>query len=118
MDASAQGARAAGGLVIGILPDDDAHDATDHLDIAVLTGLGDARNEVNVLTSRVVVACRGGAGTLSEIALALKARRPVVALDFPLGGPFEPYERDGLLVHVSTPAEAVAAVERCLAADR
>ena len=115
MEASARGAKDAGGLVVGILPDDDARHATAHLDVAIVTGLGDARNEVNVLSSRVVVACRGGAGTLSEIALALKAGRPVIALDFPLGGPFEEFEFAGLIVHVATPAEAIAAIERILA---
>ncbi|MEO1589980.1 MAG: cytochrome, partial [Cyanobacteria bacterium J06632_22] len=36
--------------------------------------------QINVLTSQVVVACGLGAGTVSEIALALKAQRPVVLL--------------------------------------
>ena len=80
MAASARGARAAGGLVVGILPDRDDTDASPDLTIALVTGLGDARNAVNVLSSNVVVALPGGAGTLSEIALAFKARKPLVLL--------------------------------------
>ena len=85
MDASARGASEAGGLVVGILPDGDAHRASAHVDIPIRTGMGDARNAVNVLSSDVVIALRGGAGTLSEIALALKAQRPVIALAFDPG---------------------------------
>jgi uncharacterized protein (TIGR00725 family) len=85
MDASARGAARAGGLVVGILPGRDRRGASPHLSIAVVTGLGDARNAVNVLSSDVVVALPGGAGTLSEIALALKAGRKVVALGWPEG---------------------------------
>ncbi len=38
-----------------------------------------SRNHINVLTSDVVVALPGGAGTASEIALALAYKRPIVA---------------------------------------
>lgn len=80
MAAAARGARRAGGLTLGILPGDDAVGASPDVDIAIVTGLGQARNNVNVLTSRVVIACGLGAGTAAEVALALKAGRPVVLL--------------------------------------
>jgi uncharacterized protein (TIGR00725 family) len=81
MEAAARGAHEAGGLTVGILPGDDASDASPFIDIPVVTGMGQARNNVNVLTSRALVACGTGAGTASEIALALKARKPVVLLN-------------------------------------
>lgn len=81
MDAVNRGARNAGGMTIGILPDSDRSAASEALDVAIVTGLGSARNYVNVLSSDVVVSCgAGGAGTASEIALALKAGKPVVLL--------------------------------------
>ena len=80
MEAACRGAREAGGLTVGILPTEDAGDASEFVDLAVLTGMGQARNQINVLTSRVVFACGAGAGTASEIALAVKARRPVILL--------------------------------------
>jgi uncharacterized protein (TIGR00725 family) len=44
--------------------------------------MGSARNNINVLSSDVVVACgMGGAGTASEIALALKGNKPVILLN-------------------------------------
>lgn len=85
MAASANGAERAGGRVIGILPGRSEEDESpsEDLTIPIYTGLGDARNVVNVLSSDVVVACRGGTGTLSEVALAVKAGRPVILLDWP-----------------------------------
>lgn len=110
MDASARGASEAGGLVVGVLPDDDAHAASRHLDVAIRTGMGDARNAINVLSSDVVIALAGGAGTLSEIALALKAGRPVVTLGFDPGSGFDRYRACGALRDAGTIAEAVALV--------
>lgn len=80
MDASARGATKAGGLTIGILPDrgHGRGQTSEHVQVPIYTGLGDARNAVNVLSSDVVVALPGGPGTLSEVALALKARKHVV----------------------------------------
>ena len=115
MAAVSRGASSAGGLVIGILPGDSADGASPHLDIAIPTGLGDARNAVNVLASDVVIALRGGAGTISEVALALKAGKRVVMLDFHLGSAFDAYYDGGMLFDVSSPHECVELVQRLLA---
>jgi len=115
MAASARGAAEAGGLVIGILPGESTAGASAHLDIAVPTGLGDARNVVNVLASHVVIALPGGAGTMSEVALALKSGRSVVTLGFPLGASFLKFYEQGQLVDASTPQGAIEAVKRFLA---
>lgn len=80
MDAASRGAKAANGLTVGILPDDCDRDLSDAVDIAIITGMGSARNNINVLSSDVVIACGMGAGTASEVALALKANKPVVLL--------------------------------------
>ncbi len=114
MDASASGARSEGGLVIGVLPDEDDAGASPYLDVGIRTGMGDARNAINALSSDVVIALRGGAGTLSEVALALKARRPVIALDFDLGSAFERYRDSGALKQASSVAEAIAMVRESI----
>jgi uncharacterized protein (TIGR00725 family) len=80
MEAAARGAKAAGGLTIGILPGIDAGDANCFIDIAIPTGMGQARNVVNVMAAGAVIAVSGGYGTLSEIAHALKMGIPVIAL--------------------------------------
>jgi uncharacterized protein (TIGR00725 family) len=79
MDAASKGAKASGGLTVGILPTMNRRTTSVAVDIAIFTDMGSARNYINVLTSDVVVACgEGGAGTVSEIALALKAGKFVV----------------------------------------
>ena len=62
MEASAKGARNYGGLTVGILPGRSGQDASEYLDIRIVTGMGDARNAINVLSSDAVVACAGGPG--------------------------------------------------------
>lgn len=118
MAASAAGASLAGGLVVGILPGDDLSGVAPGVDIAIPTGMGDARNAINVLASRIVVALPGGAGTISEIALALKSDRPVVTIRMDLGAAFDPYRRTGRLIETSGAEEAFAAVLRILNEDR
>lgn len=112
MAASAQGAAEAGGLTIGILPDDHLLSASAYIDIPIPTGMGDARNVINVLASRVVIAMRGGAGTISEVAHALKLGRPVICIDFRLGPEFDRYRASGRLIDVETPEEAVGLAKR------
>jgi uncharacterized protein (TIGR00725 family) len=80
MDAASRGAQEAGGLTIGILPTASAESVSSFVSIPVFTDLGNARNSINVLSSRVVVACGMGAGTASETALAIKSGKPVLLL--------------------------------------
>lgn len=92
MEAAARGAKEGGGITVGILPGESAADANPYIDIPVVTGMGNARNAINVLTSQVIIAIHGSYGTLSEIALALKCNIPVVglstwALNAPGGAP-------------------------------
>ncbi len=107
MAASASGAKRGGGTVIGILPDADTRGASPDLDFAVVTGLGDARNLVNVLSSDVIIACAGGAGTLSEVALAVKNGKRVILLGLDVGTALESYRRSGLLTLAESPQEAI-----------
>lgn len=107
MDASARGAREKGGLTVGILPDQDTRQASVYIDIPIVTGMGSARNSINVLSSDVVVACSGGSGTLSEIALALKNGKVVILLDYPKSPLLDGLSREGTLHYADTPQRAV-----------
>ncbi|MFO8085586.1 MAG: TIGR00725 family protein [Desulfobacterales bacterium] len=107
MEASAKGAFENGGLTVGILPDNSDARVSDYISVPIITGLGSARNWINVLSSHVVVACPGGAGTLSEIALALKSGKKVVLLDFDPGTGFDNYRRKKDLIFAETPQEAI-----------
>lgn len=115
MAASAAGAREAGGLVIGILPDTTTTRAAPDLDVAVVTGMGDARNVINVMSSDVVIACPGALGTWSEIVLALKHGKHVIVLGFEPGPDLTRHAKRGQFSHVGTPEEAVEQVAAVLA---
>lgn len=80
MAAAARGASSAGGLVVGVLPGDDATAANEWVDVAVPTGLGQLRNAVVVRAAEVVISVGGSWGTLAEIAHARRAGRAVVSL--------------------------------------
>jgi uncharacterized protein (TIGR00725 family) len=80
MAAACRGARAAGGITIGILPGADVSAANPDVLIPIATGLGEARNLIIVRTAAAVIAIGGEYGTLSEIALARKIGRAVIGL--------------------------------------
>jgi uncharacterized protein (TIGR00725 family) len=80
MDAASRGAAAAGGHVVAIVPGDSRAGATRHATTVVATGAGQARNLAVAATCDGMIAVGGEWGTLSEIALAGKLGRPVVAL--------------------------------------
>lgn len=115
MRAASQGAAAAGGSTIGILPGADASEANEFVQVAIPTGLGVVRNLVVVTAADAVVAVGGRHGTLSEIGLALRMGREVVALgswrvesEHRIGGPRVHRARD--------PREAAAMALRLAAA--
>ena len=115
MAASAKGAREAGGLVVGVLPDKSDKRASPDLDVAIMTGLGDGRNLINVLSSDVVIACPGALGTLSEITYALKHGKTVILLGREPEPSFERYVRRGQVLVAADPAEAVTRAAAVLA---
>jgi uncharacterized protein (TIGR00725 family) len=80
MEAASKGAKSAEGLTIGILPNQDKSGMSDFVDLAIITDMGNARNNINVLSSNVVIACGMGLGTASEVALALKNGKKVILL--------------------------------------
>jgi hypothetical protein len=102
------------GLVIGILPGTRKDEANPYCDVILPTGMGSARNALVVLAADAVVVFHGGAGTLSEVALAWQAGKPIVAL-VPsggwagrLGGQRIDATQPGIVLSARTPSEAVA----------
>jgi len=111
MDASAKGAKENGGLTIGILPDSHAEKVSPWIDVPILTDMGIARNAINVLSSHYVVACPGGTGTISEVALALKSNRQVILLGWPAGKFFFQF---GDIHYAEKPEQAVDYIRQCI----
>ncbi len=101
MEAAARGASEAGGIAIGILPDEDRRRANRYLSYSVAAGIGQARNLAVVCSGDVVIAVGGEYGTLSEIGFAKKVGRTVVALSS--------WEVGDHVIIASSPGEAVSA---------
>lgn len=80
MEAACRGAKSGGGLTVGVLPGRDAAEANPYVDVAVVTGMGSARNAIVVRSADAVIAIDGSYGTLSEIAHALDQGKRVVSL--------------------------------------
>ena len=80
MEAACRGAKSAGGTTVGLLPGDDRAAANGFVDVAIPTGLGEGRNVLVARSGDALIAVGGGRGTLSEIALALKAAKPVAGI--------------------------------------
>ncbi len=121
MGAASRGAklcknRADSAKVIGILPGIDKNEGNEHLDYAVTTGIGWARNQIVVLSSDVVIAIGGGAGTLSEISYAWSYNKPVIAFtgvsgwSDKLAGKTIDEKRADKIIGVKAPEEAIEVI--------
>jgi len=99
MEAASRGCTETGGLVVGILPGAEAEEANAYVGLPIPTNMGHARNIVIAHTARTLIAVEGEYGTLSEVAIALKMGRQVIALD-------HRFSFEGVIV-VPTPREAV-----------
>lgn len=80
MAAASRGASEAGGIAVGILPEDDDSQANEWLSVAVPTGMGEMRNAIIARAGVCLVAIGSNMGTLSEMAMGLKWGKPVFEL--------------------------------------
>ncbi len=89
MEASSRGSKEAGGITIGILPGKDKVDANPHIDIALPSSIGYARNAVVACSADIIIALPGSDGTSSEISYGIVYKRPIIDL----GG----WDREGMI---------------------
>lgn len=113
MRAASHGARDAGGLTVGIIPQDDASFANEFCDIVIPSGMGLTRDFLNALSADGVIIIGGGSGTLSEVTAAYMHKKPMVAIKN-LGGTIVPYidnfidhRKNVKILGVDSPKEAV-----------
>jgi uncharacterized protein (TIGR00725 family) len=97
MRAASHGAKDAGGLTLGIIPQDDATLANEYCDIVIPTGMGLTRDFLNALSADGIIIVGGGSGTLSEVCAAYMHKKPMVAIRN-LNGPVAQYI-DGYIDH-------------------
>ncbi len=124
MEAASKGASEAGGLCVGIIPQNDASHANPYCDVVIPSGMGLTRDYLNALAADGVIIVGGGSGTLSETCAAYMHKKPIVAIRN-LGGSVDPYidgyvdhRRSVRIVGVDTPQEAVDAILKMIAAGR
>jgi uncharacterized protein (TIGR00725 family) len=79
---AAEGAKTAGGLTIGLLPGASAAESAPNasIELALFTGLGDGSAAVMATAADGLIAIGGGFGTLAQIGLFLRLKKPVVLL--------------------------------------
>lgn len=113
MKAASHGAHDAGGLTVGIIPQDSASFANEFCDIVIPSGLGLSRDFLNALSADGVVVVGGGSGTLSEICAAYMHKKPIVSLQNS-GGMAEQFankyldhRKNVLIVGVQNPQDAI-----------
>ncbi len=100
MEAASRGARSRLGSTIGFLPGSDPDAANGWVELPIATGMGEGRDALVVAAARGLIAIGGGYGTLAELALALRAGKPVVGI-----GSWD-------IAGVEPAADAASAVER------
>ena len=113
MKASCHGAKDAGGLTIGIIPQSDASFANEYCDIVIPSGIGLARDFLTALACDGVIIVGGASGTLSETCFAYAHKKPIVAIKN-TGGIADKYadqyldhRQQAKIIGVETPKEAV-----------
>jgi len=116
MKAACHGAHDAGGLTVGIIPQDKASFANEFCDIVIPTGMGLTRDFLNALSADGIILVGGGSGTLSETCAGYMYKKPMVALKNS-GGVASKYadtyldHRENIkIIGVDTPKEAVKTI--------
>lgn len=114
MEASSKGAHSNKGLVIGILP--DGMDVSSYISVSIDTGMGYARNNIIVRSSDVVVSLGGGAGTISEMSLALKANKPLILFNLSedINKMFQELDGKDLVMEANSPDQVIEKIRSIL----
>ncbi len=116
MKAACKGAQEAGGLTVGIIPQEDSSFANEFCDIVIPSGMGLTRDFLNALTADGIIIIGGGSGTLAEICAGYMHKKPMVAIKN-TGGVADQYadkyvdHRERVkIIGVSSPQEAVKTI--------
>lgn len=80
MEAASKGAKDRGGLVVGIIPQNEKRYANAYCDVVIPTGLGYSRNFVTAYSGDAVIVVGGGVGTAIEAGVAYLKSKPIMAI--------------------------------------
>ncbi len=123
MEAASRGASEAGGASVGIIPSADSAQANKYCDFVVATGLGKARDFLVAYSGEAMIIVGGGAGTLTEVAAAYQADKPIVSVRGTGGvaddwaGRHLDHRRKRPIIEASNPEDAVKKALRELSHD-
>lgn len=100
--------------IVGLLPKYDVTAGNPYLDVSIPTGLGHARNALVAAAGEVVLCIGGATGALSEVGLARKIGRPVIAFRSTGGTAALVAKTIESVTAVSTVPEAMAKIKELL----
>ncbi|MFQ5573949.1 MAG: TIGR00725 family protein [Nitrosopumilaceae archaeon] len=116
MNAAGHGAKDAGGITVGIIPQEDPSLANEYCDIVIPTGMGLTRDFLNALSADGIIIIGGGSGTLAEVCAGYMHKKPMVAIKN-TGGIADQYadkyidsRKNVKIIGVDTPQEAVKVI--------
>jgi len=117
MEAASKGANDQGGLVVGIIPQNEKSYANPYCDVVIPTGMGHIRNFITSYSADVVIVVGGGVGTSIETMAAYLKKTPIIAIKG-TGGTAdriaEKYLDDRHLIKVLGEVDARKAVKKAL----
>jgi uncharacterized protein (TIGR00725 family) len=117
MEAASKGAKEQGGLVVGIIPQDEKKYANQYCDIVIPTGMGHTRDFITAYSADAVIVVGGGVGTAIEARVAYLKSKPIVAIKGSGGTADDIAERyldDRCLIKVIGEEDPKKAVKRIL----
>lgn len=80
MEAASKGAKSQGGLVVGIIPQDEKDYANPYCDVVIPTGMGHIRDFITAYSADAVIVVGGGVGTAIEARVAYLKTKPIIAI--------------------------------------
>ena len=80
MENACKGAKAEGGVTVGIIPQEDFSCANEYCDIVIASGIGYARDFLVATSADAIVVVGGGVGTLVELCVGYMLKKTIVAI--------------------------------------
>ena len=82
MKATAEGTKEGGGVTVGVIKGGKRFTSNNFTDVEVVTGMTTGGSGfIQVLMSDALIVVGGGAGTLEEIVIAYRNKKPIIVLD-------------------------------------
>lgn len=81
MEAASRGAKEVGGITVGVVKGSKRYTANKYVDVEVVSGMeGCGEETMLVLMCDALIAIGGGAGTLQELSIAYRNKKPIITL--------------------------------------